>query len=1142
MSQKPNTTMFRSVFLLGCIITLLFAAYTSYRNKERFYVDYAIGAETAYSEFISAYQEQVDIFSSIRFYYSTDRQVTYGEFAKLSQEIWNSLGQYNKNKNAPEKMGWFSASNISASDIIVDPANGSYKKLNRKDHSLLDPLLSQEVRPHNMLSVFDGRYQFLAFPVDGKIPDDTSDDTLFAEAGYFFLIIDIDNLLSGYRAVLGPEYQVLLADNTDTNFVKQAKPNTFILNKDADFIDENHSILVSHIKNWNYFNLKYNYSSFFILILGFVTSLIVAGYIHNILKRNVLLSEEKDKAEKHAEQSENLLETIFEHIPLVVFAKNVRDDYRMAFFNKEAEEFFGMKKEYMLRKTDFDLWQPEEAASFHQMDQDVIRGKEIVDIPCEQVTTHKGLRLVHTRKVPIFDKNGDPLMLLGCSLDITERIKNEKELEAYRDNLEDMVADRTKKLEDAKEKAEELNRLKSDFLATMSHEIRTPMNGILGMAELIQGARPTAQIDGYAKTIINSGESLQQIIDDILDFSKIEAGKLEIDNMAVNLLDLADDVATLYSVKARDKALELVVRYVPGSEQFVFSDPVRLRQILGNLISNAIKFTEKGYVALTIEEIKDTHSTDDTVQMKFSIADTGIGLSAEAQTKIFEKFQQADNSTTRQFGGTGLGLSICKKLIELMGGEMGVDSTEGKGSTFWFTLSVNRNTSEVMTQPRPPVLQDVRVLVVDDLPIIRQLVSEQLSLAGMRCDTISTGEAALQMMGEAQAENDPYKIVIIDYLMPNMNGEMLSSAIHDYPELRKACLVMLTAAGNPLADDTFVQKGFSAYIAKPVHNLALIDSISIVWEKYQNGETDVLIRVDTRGLGKEQQSLNEPILPGANLLVAEDNLVNQVFIKEILEEMEVNYTIVSNGKEAVEAVKEKEFDLIIMDCLMPEMDGFEATQAIKALMKEGNVKATPICALTANAMQGDRKKCLDAGMDDYLAKPVRKKELKDKVVFLAGNIDERQNTQSTKQELETPVSPSQAIDTVTGDEENTDINSPILDDEAIENARSILKSKYDEMVHVYINNSWERVDEIMNAINQNDIEAVIRPAHTLKSTSKQMGAIRLSDIAKEIEYNAKAIHKGEAQENQNMEGITHDMEEVKRLLTETKRAFEKKAA
>ncbi|MEM9987974.1 MAG: response regulator, partial [Pseudomonadota bacterium] len=669
--------------------------------------------------------------------------------------------------------------------------------------------------------------------------------------------------------------------------------------------------------------------------------------------------------------------------------------------------------------------------------------------------------------------------------------------------------------------------------------IRTPMNGILGMAELVLSARPSSQIEGYARTIISSGESLQQIIDDILDFSKIEAGKMELDPMPVDMLKLVDEVATLYSVKARDKAIELVVRYAPGTEQFVVADPLRVRQVLNNLVSNAIKFTDRGHVLISVEQDENTVAADDQVQRKFSVSDTGIGLSEEAQLRIFDKFAQADNSTTRKYGGTGLGLSICQSLTALMRGDIGVKSRAGGGATFWFTLSLPRNRSESHIQPKPPALKGVRVLVVDDLLVIRKIGTEILKSAGMRCDAVESGEEALEQLQKAQEEGDPYKIAVLDYLMPGMNGEMLASAINDHDELRETCLVMLTAAGNPLADDEFAKKGFSGYIAKPVRAQALIESLAIIWGEYENGQRDVLIRVDARGLGKPLCGQHEPELPEASILVAEDNLVNQVFIKEILEEMKCRCVIVSNGQEAVDEVKAKGFDLIVMDCLMPIMDGFEATRAICGLKEDGAIQEDlPILALTANAMKGDREKCLAAGMDDYMSKPVRKLELKETVYRLINKMP----LSSLDKGM---ICSGDDIQRVEIAETTPDILTPIndvLDEDAVENARSILKGKYDEMVNVYIENSWARLDEMTNAIDQSDVESIIRPAHTLKSTSKQMGAVHLSDIAKQIEVSARELMQSEDLNEQNIDSIALAMNDLKSALTDTKRAFDKMAA
>ena len=855
-----------------------------------------------------------------------------------------------------------------------------------------------------------------------------------------------------------------------------------------------------------------------------------------LFKRIANTKRDLNAAEQKAELSESILSNMIENLPAIVFGKNVKDDYKMVFFNKEAETFFGMSKEYMIGKKDHDLWPTEQAEYFHEIDQNVIAGGKVINVPCEPVTTPNGERLVHTRKVPIYNNNGEPIILMGLSVDITERIKNEKELEMHRKHLEELVEDRTHKLQEALNRAEELSKLKSEFLATMSHEIRTPMNGILGMAELILSANPPHQIENYARTLINSGEVLQKIIDDILDFSKIEAGKLELEPMPVNLLELVDEITMIHAVKARDKALEIAVRYVPGTEQFVFADPLRLRQILSNLINNAIKFTDKGYIVITVKEHKKKRSNSkDYVDLIFSIEDTGVGMTEQAQQKIFDKFSQADNSTTRLYGGTGLGLSIVKSLVEMMEGIINVKSKLGKGSTFNIQIPFKRNHIEATSSPPPYVLKDIRILSVDDLPIVNILIHEFLSAHGIRCEVAQSGEEALEMMKVAQEENDPYQMVIIDYLMPRMNGEMLASAINDHEELRKACLVMLTAAGNPLADEQFIKKGFSAYLAKPINHANFIENLSHIWTRYKKGERNSLIRVDTHN-SKTNSNLKEKdlTLPGKNILIAEDNLVNQIFIKEILAEMQTSYTLVSNGQEALAALASNTFDLVIMDCLMPVMDGFQAARKIRELKEKGKInKNLSIIALTANAMKGDREKCLRSGMDEYLAKPIRKKELQEKIYYMINGT--------------LPKQIHDEKDTIHEQSENAENHTQelvILDKAAIKTAKTILKGKYDAMVEVYIENSRERIAEITNALEANDIEAIIRPAHTLKSTSQQMGAYMLAEMAREIEYTAKTILNTQSQQTESLDlnTLKDTTDELSATLSETKRAFESKAA
>jgi len=824
-------------------------------------------------------------------------------------------------------------------------------------------------------------------------------------------------------------------------------------------------------------------------ILGFSIILLLFLYLRAVNEKSVLSELAKDTAERALGEQTNFYENIVQNLPGILFVKNVKKGFEYHMFNKEAARFFGYSSEEMIGKFDKDFFNESESDFFRTMDEATMNGRKIIDIPCEVVTTPSGEAFLHTRKVPIYDTDGNPQYLVGLAEDITLRKKNEIELNEYRQNLERMVDERTTKLKIAMAKAEEGSRLKSEFLATMSHEIRSPMSGVLGMAELLLDTPLTLEQKGLAKTILNSGEVLLNIIEDILDFSKIEANKLELDPIAVNMLELVDDVCILYSPRARDKALEVVVYYTPGSEQFVYADPIRVRQVLGNLLNNAIKFTQKGYIIMTVREDKDDSLPADKVRLSFCVEDTGIGIEESDKEKIFEKFSQANSSTTRNYGGTGLGLSICRKLVEMMGGKITVTSTIGKGSKFEFSLPMTRNREEIFVHPYPPILQGTRILIVDDLPILRTMLSEQLSLAGIHCDTASGGHEALSKLMEAKESGELYDIIIIDYLMPGINGEMLARAINDEPDFRNICLIMLTAAGNPLIGDDFAEKGFSAYISKPVRALDLIDTLAIIWSKYKEGFTDTLIRVDAASMGTHRMNDNTLSLKGSRILLVEDSRLNQAFAEEVLSQLACDVVTVSNGQEAIDILDGQEFDLILMDCQMPVMDGFEASRRITKMKQDGLVaKDLPIIALTANAMKGDRQRCLDAGMSDYISKPVRKKELKEKIYYWITN-----ETITVKDEGDSKPEVRH----------HESAAAEILNAALFEEAKSLLKDKFDFLLGCYIDDVELYMREIQDAVSNKNIEGIVRPAHTIKSTSKRMGALRLSDIAKDIELAAR---------------------------------------
>ncbi len=553
--------------------------------------------------------------------------------------------------------------------------------------------------------------------------------------------------------------------------------------------------------------------------------------------------------------------------------------------------------------------------------------------------------------VAISDGSGRVIGFRGGSRDITQRIEAEKALKL------------------AMEEAESANRSKSAFVANMSHEIRTPMNGIIGMANFLLDTDLTHEQREYAQIVAHSADSLLMILNDILDFSKIEAGKLEFETIDFNMRSAIEETAQLIAHKAHEKQLELVCMVDPQVPSLLRGDPGRLRQVLTNLADNAIKFTSQGEVSITV---KLEQELDRSVELRFEIKDTGIGIPADRMDRLFKSFSQVDASTTRRYGGTGLGLAICKRLIEMMDGKIGVKSREGEGATFWFTARFQcQSLTEDLQNGIPGLFKNKRILIVDDNRSNREVLSTYLRGWGCLHSSAASAPEALQLLHEARDADRPFDLAIIDQRMPDMDGKALGMAIKASPSLSATLMVLLTSGG--MQGDAFRMKeiGFSAYLRKPVKQSMIYDCLVTVFGDPGHEEEVGLAEEDP----VTRHSLREARRKQIRVLLVEDNPINRKVALKMLESFGIPADTANNGEEALQRLQEKHYDLALMDVQMPEMDGFEATRRIRESSADGRFKDLFIIAMTANAMKGDREKCLRVGMDDYISKPVDAEEL-----------------------------------------------------------------------------------------------------------------------------------------------------------------------
>lgn len=808
-------------------------------------------------------------------------------------------------------------------------------------------------------------------------------------------------------------------------------------------------------------------------------------------------------------ESEHRFRLISETLPVGIFETDANSE--CLYTNTSWQEIFGVSLIESLMSDWRTFLHPDDRDSVSEQWEQTLTNLKAFSKDCRIITPKGEERWIHLRSSPVFSDTGT--RYTGTAVDITDRKRTEAELKK------------------AKEAAETANIAKSEFLANMSHEIRTPMNGVMGMTNLMMDTDLSVEQLQFIETIRKSADSLMTVINDILDFSKIEAGKLELEIIEFDLRITIEEVVELMSLRAHEKGLEFACIVHHEVPSLLRGDPGRLRQILINLLGNAIKFTDSGEVTLeAVLEEEDDHRA----VIRFSVRDTGIGISESGMDRLFKSFSQVDGSTSRNYGGTGLGLAISKQLTELMGGRIGVDSTQGRGSLFWFTVGMEKQPDDCETFIIDEDIRKKRILFVDDNAVNRQVYREQLRSWGCRYAEASSGAQAINELRCAKQAGDSFEIAIIDMQMPEINGEELGRIIKQDPFLADTILIMVSSMGTRGDAARLKKIGFAAYLTKPVKQSQLYDCLAaatqISKEKKQSQDGAIVTR----------HSLVDNKKRGIRILLAEDDITNQKVALHILKKFGYRADAAKNGQEVLQALEKIPYDIVLMDIQMPVMDGYEATRRIRELevtaqhvnlgkndskdhsdneiqllARSGRI---PIIAMTAHAMKGDREKCIAAGMDDYTTKPINPDELLEKIEKWT-RVEQNDTGTEAKVQKER-VQPETSKETL-----------PLDLEKALERAmgdKDFLKM----LLGGFVQELPEQIESLKFAIADTDTVALVEQAHKLKGAAANLSAYGVSSAAKSLEEIGRSQNMDKA--NQKLEVLLNESKRLSEYIEQTK--------